>query len=180
VLASPMMGGQEHNVKKILWILVGVSLNFGPFALAAPKGGDVATETYPEAQAQVKKRLDEIWAVAARKDFPKLASFHLYGPKFTEFKDGAPRGDAAANRREEEEQLSMLADPKIDTRDLAINVYGDTAIVTFNGDLSGKIQGKPVAMKQGATMVFVKYKGDWKIVHEHWSPIGAPPTTAAK
>jgi hypothetical protein len=92
VLASPMMGGQEHNVKKILWILVGVSLNFGPFALAAPKGGDVATETYPEAQAQVKKRLDEIWAVAARKDFPKLASFHLYGPKFTEFKDGAPRG----------------------------------------------------------------------------------------
>ena len=27
--------------------------------------------------------------------------------------------------------------------------------------------------------VFVKYKGDWKIVHEHWSPIGVPPTTAA-
>jgi ketosteroid isomerase-like protein len=43
-----------------------------------------------------------------------------------------------------------------------------------------KLQGKPVAMKQAATMVFVKYKGDWKFVHEHWSPIGAPPTTAAK
>ena len=30
-------------------------------------------------------------------------------------------------------------------------------------------------MKQGATLVFVKYKGDWKIVHEHFSPLGAPP-----
>ena len=30
-------------------------------------------------------------------------------------------------------------------------------------------------MKMATTMVFVKYKGDWKIVHEHFSPIGPPP-----
>jgi ketosteroid isomerase-like protein len=60
-------------------------------------------------------------------------------------------------------------------KDLAINVYGDTAIATFNGDFAAKIDGKPVADKQQSTMIFVKYRGDWKIVHEHFSPIGPPP-----
>jgi hypothetical protein len=60
-------------------------------------------------------------------------------------------------------------------KDLAIAVYGNTAVATFNGDFSGKIGGKPVAMKQAPTLVFVKYKGDRKIVHEHFSLIGPPP-----
>jgi ketosteroid isomerase-like protein len=135
---------------------------------------DPATFAYPEAQAQIKKRLEEIWANGLTKDFAKQDSFHLYGPKFTEFKDGHPRGDAEANRKAEKEILSMLTDPKVEMKDLAIAVYGDTAIATFNGDFSGKLGGKPMTMKEASTMVFVKYKGDWKIVHEHFSPIGPP------
>jgi hypothetical protein len=142
--------------------------------------GDIAAETYPDSQAQVKKRLDEIWATATTRDFAKLESFHLYGPKFTEFKDGGPRGDAAANRKGEKEELSALVDPKVDMKDLAINVYGDAAIATFNGNFSAKMDGKPLAMKLASTMVFVRYKGDWKIVHEHFSPIGAPPNGPQK
>jgi ketosteroid isomerase-like protein len=38
-----------------------------------------------------------------------------------------------------------------------------------------KPDSKPMAFKRGTTMVFVKTKGDWKIVHEHFSPIGPPP-----
>ena len=169
-------------MKKTLWIwlaLCGASLAPVRATLAqAAKGahtGDVATETSPEAQAQIKKRLDEIWATAKTKDFAKLESFHLYGPKFTDFKDGEPRGDAAANKREERESLGMLVDPSVDMKDLAIAVYGDTAIATFNGLFSAKMDGKPMAFKLGTTMVFVKTKGDWKIVHEHFSPIGPPP-----
>jgi ketosteroid isomerase-like protein len=173
---------QENTVKKTLWILLALCSPFAPRAIAA-KGahpGDLAAEAYPESQAQVRKRLDEIWTSAAGKDFTKLASFHLYGPKFTEFKDGAPRGNAATNKKVEEEELGMLADPRVDMKDLAINVYGDTAIATFNGDYAAKMEGKPIAMKLATTMVFVKYKGDWKIVHEHFSPIGAPPGPSAK
>jgi len=147
---------------------------------AHAKKGDVATDPNPDAQVQIKKRLDEIWANGVTKDFAKQESFHLYGPKFTEFKDGQPRGDAEANKKEEKEIISMLVDPKIDMKDLAIAVYGDTAIATFNGDFSAKIGGKPMAMKEAATMVFVKYKGDWKIVHEHFSPIGPPPDQHGK
>ena len=165
-------------MKKAIWIssLALCTASF-PLAFAAKSGasGDIATDTFPDAQGQVKKRLQDIWATASSKDFARLESFHLYGPKFTEFKDGAPRGDAAANKKEERESLGMLGDPKVDMKDLAINVYGDTAIATFNGDFSATMEGKPIAVKMQTTMVFVKYKGDWKIVHEHFSPLGPPP-----
>jgi ketosteroid isomerase-like protein len=144
-------------------------------ATATPHKGDVALETYPEAQAQIRKRLDEIWATWASKDVAKIESFHLYGPKFTEFKDGQARGDGETNRKSEREFAAVLSDSKVEMKDLAIAVYGDTAIATFNGNFSGKIEGHPVTDKQGATLVFVKYKGDWKIVHEHFSPLGPPP-----
>ena len=145
-------------------------------ALAAPKKADVATDENAEAQNQVRKRLDDIWANFRTRDVARQESFHLYGPKFTEFKDGQPRGDAEANKKGEREIIAALSDPKIEMKDLAIAVYGDTAIATFNGDFSGKIGGKPVSMMEGATLVFVKYKGDWKIVHEHFSPLSPPPT----
>ena len=145
-----------------------------PAAAAAPRKGDAASETNPEAQAQVRKRLDEIWATFVSKDVSKLESFHLYGPRFTAFKDGQARTDGEANKKGEREFAAVLTDSRVDMKDLAIAVYGDTAIATFNGDFSGKIDGHPVAEKQAATMVFVKYKGDWKIVHEHFSPLGPP------
>jgi ketosteroid isomerase-like protein len=141
---------------------------------AAPRKGDAAAETTPEAQAQVRNRLDEIWATFVTKDVSKLESFHLYGPKFTSFKDGQPREDGEANKKREREFAAVLTDSRVDMKDLAIAVYGDTAIATFNGDFSGKVDGHPVAEKQATTLVLVKYKGDWKIVHEHFSPLDAP------
>ena len=144
-------------------------------ATATPRKGDVALETYPDAQAQVRRRLEEIWANFKSKDVARQESFHLYGPKFTEFKDGQSRGDAEANKKGEKDFMAVITDSKVEMKDLAIAVYGDAAIATFNGDFSGKIDGHPIAAKQAATLVFVKYKGDWKIVHEHFSPFGPPP-----
>jgi ketosteroid isomerase-like protein len=40
--------------------------------------------------------------------------------------------------------------------------------------LRGKVQGNPVARDRQGTLVFVKVGGDWKVVHEHFSPLGAP------
>src|SRR5215831_7092487 len=122
-------------------------------AAATPRKGDTAAETNPEAQAQVRKRLDDIWATIASKDVSKLESFHLYGPKFTAFKDGQARADGEANKKEEREFFAVLTDSRVDMKDLAIAVYGDTAIATFNGNFSGKIEGHPVTEKQGATLV---------------------------
>ena len=91
--------------------------------------------SYPEEQAAVRRRLDQIWAAAAAaaRDFEALESFHLYGPKFTSFKNGAPREDAAANAAGERAMFSVLEAPQVDMRELAVNIFGDVGIATFNG-----------------------------------------------
>ena len=132
------------------------------------------TRTASDAQAQVRERLDEIWPTAAARDFERLESFHLYGPMFTEFKDGRPRGDAASCAAGERATFSRLEEPSVDMNDLAINVIGDVAIATFNGHFTGQIAGNAVALEQQCTMVFTWIDDDWKIIHEHMSPLGGP------
>ena len=130
--------------------------------------------TASDAQSQVRGRLEEIWPTAAARDFERLESFHLYGPTFTEFKDGKPRGDAASCAAGERATFSRLEQPSVDMNDLAINVVGDVAIATFNGHFTGQIADNSVALDQQCTMVFVRVDDDWKIIHEHMSPLGGP------
>jgi ketosteroid isomerase-like protein len=138
---------------------------------------DTATLSRPEIEAmvQVRQRLEEIWPTAAARDFDRLESFHLYGPSFTEFKDGKPRGDAASCAAGERATFSRLEHPDVAMNDLAINVYGDVAIATFNGHFTAAIAGNAIALEQQVTLVFVRVGDDWKIVHEHMSPIGGAP-----
>ena len=137
---------------------------------------DIATvnQTAADAQAQVRQRLEEIWPTAAARDFERLESFHLYGPTFTEFKDGRPRGNAASCAAGERATFSRLEHPLVDMNDLAVNVFGDVAIATFNGHFTGQIAGNAVALDQQCTMIFVRVGDDWKITHEHMSPLGGP------
>lgn len=131
-------------------------------------------QTATNAQAQVRRRLEEIWPTAAARDFERLESFHLYGPRFTEFKDGRPRGDAASCAAGERATFSRLEQPSADMRDLAINVFGEVAVATFNGHFTAQVAGNSVALDQQCTMIFVLVGDDWKIIHEHMSPLGGP------
>jgi ketosteroid isomerase-like protein len=134
--------------------------------------------TPADAESQVRRRLEEIWQTAAARDFERLESFHLYGPTFTEFKDGRPRGDAATCAAGERATFSRLEEPLVDMNDLAVNILGDVAIATFNGHFTGRIADNAVALDQQCTMVFARFGDDWKIVHEHMSPLGGPPPSA--
>src|SRR5262252_4175698 len=80
--------------------------------------------------------------------------------------------DATANEADERGAVRALVDAKVVMRDLKIAVYGESAVVTFHGDFSGKLGGKALAFTQACTIVFLKLKGDWKIVHEHFSLLG--------
>lgn len=142
---------------------------------ATTANSDIFSDAYPEQQTAVRRRLDEIWAACAARDFDLLESFHGYGPKFTSFKDGALRAGADANAADERAFFSMLEESNVDMADLAINVFAGVAVVTFNGRYSGVLGGNPVSADQQTTMVLVSDDGAWKIVHEHMSPIGSPP-----
>jgi ketosteroid isomerase-like protein len=133
-----------------------------------------ASPTASQAQEQVRRRLEQIWPVAASRDFERLESFHLYGPEFTEFKNGQPRGDAASCAAGERAIFSVLEDTRVEMNDLAINAVGEVAIATFNGHFTGQMPGHPMDFEQQVTIVFRRVGEDWKIIHEHMSPIGGP------
>jgi ketosteroid isomerase-like protein len=52
-----------------------------------------------------------------------------------------------------------------------VDVFGDVGIATFILDYSFEVEGATVRKKDRATLVFVKEGGEWKITHEHLSPI---------
>lgn len=132
---------------------------------------DIISDPFPEAQAEITKVLDEIYKSAQVKDFDRVSAFHAYSPKFTEFKNGAPRADSEMNQKSERELFTAFSDFQYDLRDLKVSVYGDVAIATFHGAFEANMGDQHLSFQLQSTLVFAKTGGSWKIVHEHFSPL---------
>lgn len=119
--------------------------------------------------AQVKQRLAEIFNASETKDLARLDSYHWYGPHFTKFTGIGRRLDPAAARDGEHEVLSALAELKLRTKDLQIDVSHDAAVATFT--MLAPIPDGSGTMTKGerGILVLVKHEGSWKIVHGHFS-----------
>jgi ketosteroid isomerase-like protein len=124
-------------------------------------------------QDQIQQRLQEVFAAAEAKDFDRLDRYHLYGPKFTKFSGKSPdRLDAAAGRKGEHDDLSAAKDLKLRVDALKIDVFDNVGIATFILESIFDSGGQALHRTNRSTLVFVKYDGEWKIAHEHLSPIG--------
>jgi len=67
---------------------------------------------------------NEIIDAAEKRDFQRLDSYHLYGPKFTKFETQAPgRLDAEAARKGEHDGLGAATDVAMRADDLKIDVF---------------------------------------------------------
>ena len=140
--------------------------------------------TYPQAQAEV---LATFGAIAGSiiagagqgyygEYMDQLISFHAYGDKFVEF-NGGLSFDSAGNEINErqlfgediEEVIQFAA--KEGTLKVAV-YYGNVANLTFTSDfiLMHKQYGE-ITVNNLITLLFVKTKGEWKLVHEHHSPV---------
>jgi len=143
----------------------------------------VTDETYPEAQAEVietflairQSIIDGAGLGADSEYMDQLISFHAYGPKFTEFNDGA-LWTSADNEEHERMLFGEIVDPggveKFWFQPGTLNVavyYGNVANLTFISDFELIIGGDLHAVKNLITLLFVKTKGEWKMVHEHHS-----------
>jgi ketosteroid isomerase-like protein len=131
--------------------------------------GKVAPEHVKE-RAQIQHRLEEIIDAVEKKDFERLESYHLYGPKFSKFStESAGRQDAEVARKGERDGLSAVNGLNMRAQDLKIDVFGKVGIATFILDYNFKV-GELMAGKQArTTMVFVKDGKEWRIAHEHLS-----------
>jgi ketosteroid isomerase-like protein len=127
---------------------------------------------YPKETAAIERRVHEIFSAAESKDFDRLDSYHFYGPKFTKFTgSSAQRLDADAGRVGEHKGLGAIAGLKMQADALKIDVFGNAGIATFILNYSFESGGATIQKKERTTLVFVRDGGEWKIIHEHLSPI---------
>jgi ketosteroid isomerase-like protein len=133
---------------------------------------DLIKEEFPEAKQEVLDTFIGIAQSIKDGDMDKLISYHAYGPKFTEFKDGAPRNGGEENEIYERNLFGSVTEVvKFDANDLKIAVYGDVANLTFHSDFQLKFGEDLVVVNNQITLLFVKTNDGWKLVHEHHSPL---------
>ena len=153
----------------------------------------VIDQTYPQAQAEV---LETFVAIAGSiiagaghgydgEFMDQLISFHAYGDKFVEF-NGGLSFDSAGNEHNERqlfgEDLEEDGVIQFAAREGTLKVavyYGNVANLTFISDflLMHKEYGE-IRIENLITLLFVKTKGEWKMVHEHHSPVYVPQTVS--
>ena len=171
-------------------VSVGVRLLFLGACLSTTSlvaANSVIDQTYPQAQAEVLETFgaiaQSITAGAGQgydgEYMDRLISFHAYGDKFVEF-NGGQSFDSAGNEHNERELFGENIDHVIQfaakegTLKVAV-YYGNVANLTFISDfiLMHKEYGE-ITVNNLITLLFVKTKGKWKLVHEHHSPVYVP------
>lgn len=133
---------------------------------------DLIIEPFPEAKQEIMETFGAIAQSIKDGDMDKLISFHAYGSKFTEFKNGEPRNGDVANEAHERSVFGAVTEVvKFDAKDLKIAVYGEVANLTFHSDFHLKFGEDLVVVNDQITLLFVDTPDGWKMVHEHHSPL---------
>ena len=133
---------------------------------------DLVNTEFPEAKQEVLNTFGEIAQSIIDGDMDKLISFHAYSPKFTEFKNGAPRNGGAANEDYERNVFGSITEVvAFNADDLQVAVYGEVANLTFHSDFQLMFGTDLVVVNDQITLLFVKTNNGWKMVHEHHSPL---------
>ncbi len=116
-------------------------------------------ETYAASiDAADTKLADEIWSEA-----PEVLFIH-------------PLGEAHGRAQIEAEIYrnlmgSTFSERKLTPRDISVHVYGDAAWSEFNWDFVAKVRkdGSPLHTEGRETQVYHRERGNWRIVHVHYS-----------
>ena len=150
---------------------------------ASGSSGSVINQAYPQAQAKVietfmairQSIMDGAGHGYSSEFMDQLISFHAYGDKFVEFNNGYSY-DSAGNEANERTLFGTIVDPdgvqKFAAKDGTLKVavyYGNVANLTFISDFELWIGGELLTVNNLITLLFVKTKGEWKMVHEHHS-----------
>lgn len=140
---------------------------------SASKSSSVTSQTFPQAQQEVLETWEAIVQSVKEGDLDKLISFHAYSPKFTEFKNGELRNGGEENEAFERGVFSSVTEVvKLEAQDIQIAVYyGNVANMTFHSNFHLMFGEDLVIVREQTSLLFVKTKGEWKIVHEHHSPL---------
>lgn len=123
-------------------------------------------------QEQIRNLIRDIFETAKAKDMDNLDSYHLKGPKFSKFDDGdiPQRQDYEMAKKSEEDFFTNITEFDYKLPDIKVDVFDDMAIATFILDYGVIMEDETFNGNSRSTLVFVQDEGQWRIVHEHFSP----------
>lgn len=129
---------------------------------------DIINDTFPEAQAELHKVIQTLAKDIMNADIEGLQSMHLISDKFTKFGPRRfDRQDVKSTNDSEADFFGSISNTNYEIRDLKIDVFGDLGIVTYYPNVSFVQDGEKKKVNGRQTLVFIKTKDGWKIVHEH-------------
>lgn len=136
---------------------------------------DIVESSFPDAQEEIERTLHAILRAAEEKDFDALERYHLYGPKFSKFSGSGARQNAEVARAAERNGIGALVAFRPAAEGLKVDVFGRVAVATFIMRYEVATSDATLNESARSTMVFVKDGPDWKIAHEHFSPVEPKP-----
>jgi ketosteroid isomerase-like protein len=154
-------------LSRIIIIIPLVLLSIGLFAQKA--NIDIINDDFPEEKEALQNVINGLFKSIQEGDADKVISYHVYSPKFTEFRNDGPRFGSGENEAYERGFVGALSYFSYALGDLKIDVFGEVAIVTFEADFQPWIEGQHQQIWANVTLIFVKVNGTWKITHEQFS-----------
>ena len=132
---------------------------------------NIEKESFPEAQAEIREVIKSIVSDAETANIEGLKAAHLASDKFTKFGPRSfDRQDVISTNNSEEEFFGTISNYRQEINDLKINVFGNVAIATYYPHVSFILDGVEKSGSGRQTLVFLKTKDGWKIIHEHGTP----------
>jgi ketosteroid isomerase-like protein len=129
---------------------------------------DLVKETFPEAQAELRRAVDAIGQDILTAHVAGLQNIHLRSDKFTKFGPRVfDRQDVESTNQSEATFWASVSATRYEARDRKIDVFGELAVVTYYPHVTFVRDGKPTTVNGRQTLVFLRTTDGWKIVHEH-------------
>lgn len=125
-------------------------------------------DAFPEAQEELSKAVKSIAKDAMSGNIEGLHAIHLDSAKFTKFGPRSfDRQDVASTKESEAAFFGSVSNMNYEIKELKIDVFGDLGIVTYYPHVSYMKDGEEKKASGRQTLIFLKTKNGWKIVHEH-------------
>ena len=129
---------------------------------------DLINDQFPEAQSEIREAVESIVRDAETANIEGLKMAHLNSDKFTKFGPRSfNRQDFESTNDSEAAFFGSISNFKQEVKDLKIDVFGDIGIATYYPHVTFEKDGEKKQASGRQTLVFLKTKDGWKIVHEH-------------
>lgn len=157
----------KKQISLILLLLVATGVSLGIFAATSTLAGPSEQQSIANQIIAREKASVEAWQ---RKDKAFFADY--MADDATYFSSMSPYldTDSKANFLPKFEQYAeMFKFNDFQMYNPRVQVYGDTAVLTYNSSVSATFSGQPLMYTAKATAVYVKQGNTWRVVHAHES-----------